>query len=133
MVLGPGERGVGPPGVSHEWWNPSNYEEARFLVGIRPGLEVESMFEKLLGVMREGRTVGILPRNLLQLAVLACESGGWLVLSPVEKALFAPVSALALVGGLFGLATPIQRSGRGHRFPAPVRGDDPDPRADLPR
>jgi quercetin dioxygenase-like cupin family protein len=24
MILGPGQRGVGPPGVPHAWWNPSD-------------------------------------------------------------------------------------------------------------
>ena len=102
MILGPGQSGVGPPGVPHAWWNPSDDKEVRFLVGIRPGIEVETMFETLLGLMREGRTIGPLPRNPLQLAVLAREIGSWLVLTPVEKALFAPVVALAFVGGLFG-------------------------------
>lgn len=102
MILGPGQRGVGPPGVPHAWWNPSGDERVRFLVAVLPGIEVETMFETLLGLMREGRTIGPLPRNPLQLAVLAREIGSWLVLTPVEKALFTPVVGLAFVGGLFG-------------------------------
>ena len=101
-ILAPGRRAVGPPEVPHAWWNPSENEEVRFLVGIRPGLEVETMLETVLGLMREGKTIGPLPRNPLQFAVLAREIGGWLVLTPVEEALFAPVAALAFVGGIFG-------------------------------
>ena len=102
MILGPGQRGVGPPGVPHAWWNPSDDERVRFLVAVLPGIEVETMFETLLGLMREGRTIGPLPRNPLQLAVLAREIGSWLVLTPGQKALFAPVVGLSILGGLFG-------------------------------
>ncbi len=102
VLLTPGQSGIGPPGVPHAWWNPSDEEEVRFLVGIRPGLDVESMLETVLGLMRDGKTIGPVPRNPLQLAVLAQEIGSWLVLTPVEKALLAPVAALAFVGELLG-------------------------------
>jgi mannose-6-phosphate isomerase-like protein (cupin superfamily) len=101
-LLTPGQTGVGPPKVPHAWWNPSDDEEVRFLVGIRPGLGVETMLETVLGLMQEGKTIGPLPRNALQLAVLAREIGSWLVLTPVEKVLFAPVVLLAFVGSLLG-------------------------------
>lgn len=102
VLLTPGQSGVGPPGVPHAWWNPGDDEEVRFLAGIRPGLDVETMLETVLGLMRDGRTIGPIPRNPLQLAVLAHEIGSWLVLTPVEKALLAPVAALAFVGELLG-------------------------------
>ena len=102
IILKPGQSGVGPPKVPHAWWNPSDDEEVRFLVGIRPGLDVETMLETVLGLMRDGKTIGSIPRNPLQLAVLAREIGGWVVMTPAEKALFAPVVALAFVGELFG-------------------------------
>ena len=102
LLLTPGQKAVGPPGVPHAWWNPSKEEEVCFLSGIRPGLEVETFFETLLGLAREGKTVGVIPRNPLQLAVLANEVASWLVLRPVEKVLFAPVAALAFVGRLLG-------------------------------
>lgn len=102
LTLTPGQSATGPPRVPHAWWNPSNEEEARFLVSIRPGLEAEIMFETVLGLMREGKTIGPVPKNPLQLAVLACEIASWTVLTPVEKVLFAPVAALAFVGELLG-------------------------------
>jgi quercetin dioxygenase-like cupin family protein len=102
LILGPGQKAVGSPGIPHAWWNPSDDEEVRFLVGIRPGLDVETMLETVLGLMRDGKTIGPIPRNPLQLAVLAREIGSWLVLTPVEKVLFAPVVLLAFVGSLLG-------------------------------
>jgi len=74
----------------------------RFLVGIRPGLDAETILETVLGLIRDGKTIGPIPRNPLQLAVLAQEIGSWLVLSPAEKVLLVPVTALAFVGGLLG-------------------------------
>lgn len=105
LILAPGQSAVGPPRVPHTWWNPSGDEEVRFLVAMRPGLDVETMLETVLGLMQDGKTIGPLPRNPLQLAVLAHEIGGWLMLTPMERALFAPVAALAFVGGLFGYRT----------------------------
>src|ERR671920_932092 len=102
LLLTSGQKAVGPPGVPHAWWNPSEEEEVRFVSEIRPGLEVETFFETLLGLAREGKTIGPIPRNPLQIAVLAEEVASWLVLRPVEKVLFAPVAALAVVGRLLG-------------------------------
>jgi mannose-6-phosphate isomerase-like protein (cupin superfamily) len=102
LLLTAGQKAVGPPGVPHAWWNPSEEEEVRFVSEIRPGLEVETFFETLLGLARDGKTIGPVPRNPLQLAVLADEVASWLVLRPVEKVLFAPVAALAIVGRFFG-------------------------------
>jgi quercetin dioxygenase-like cupin family protein len=102
LILTPGENAMGPPGVPHAWWNPSDEDRVRFVAGIRPGIEVESMFETVLGLMEQGKTFGPLPKNPLQTAVLAREIASWVVLGPVEKALLAPLFALAFVGGLFG-------------------------------
>jgi len=102
LLLTAGRKAVGPPGVPHAWWNPSGEEEVRFVSEIRPGLEVETFFETLLGLARDGKTIGPVPRNALQLAVLANQVASWLVLGLVEKVLFAPVAALAIVGRFFG-------------------------------
>ena len=102
LLLTPGQKAVGPPGVPHAWWNPSEEQEVRFVSEIRPGLEVETFLETLLGLARDGKTIGPIPRNPLQLAVLADEIASWLVLRPVEKVFFAPVAALAFVGRLLG-------------------------------
>ena len=102
LLLSAGQKAVGPPGVPHAWWNPSEEQEVRFVSEIRPGLEVETFFETLLGLSRDGKTIGVVPRNPLQLAVLADEVASWLVLRLVEKVLFAPVAALAFVARLLG-------------------------------
>jgi len=105
LTLSPGQSAVGPPDVPHMWWNPGD-EEVHFLVGLRPGLHMETVFETWFGLARDGKTVGWLPKNPLQLAVLADEVGGWFyytgVPKPVWKALFAPVALLALIGRLLG-------------------------------
>ncbi len=102
LLLTAGQKALGPPGVPHAWWNPSEEEEVRFVSEIRPGLEVETFFETLLGLAQDGKSIGLIPRNPLQIAVLADEIASWLVLRPVEKVFFAPVAALALVGRLLG-------------------------------
>jgi mannose-6-phosphate isomerase-like protein (cupin superfamily) len=109
LILGPDQSAVGPPRVPHEWWNPSEREEVCFRVGIRPGLDVEIVLETVLGLMRDGKTIGSIPTNPLQLAVLVREIGGWAyspgLSAPVRKALFALVVLLALVGRLLGYRT----------------------------
>jgi quercetin dioxygenase-like cupin family protein len=102
LILKPGQSAIGPPRVPHAWWNPGEEERVRFVAGIRPGIEVETMFETLLGLMQEGKTIGPLPKNPLQAAVMAAEIARWVVLGPVEKSLLAPLFALAFVGGLLG-------------------------------
>jgi len=105
LILSPGQSVVGPPYVPHRWWNPGN-EEVHFLVGLRPALHMETVFETWFGLARDGKTIGWLPKNPLQLAVLAHEVGGWFyytgVPKPVWKALFAPVALLASIGRLLG-------------------------------
>ena len=107
LMLSPGESAVGPPGIPHAWWNPSDDEEVHFLAEIRPGLDVEIMLETVRGLARDGKTIGeTIPRNPFQLVVLAREFGSWGYFTaipwPVWKALFAPVRVLALVGELLG-------------------------------
>lgn len=105
LTLSPGQSAVGPPDVPHKWWN-SGDEEVHFLVGLRPALHMETVFETWFGLARDGKTIRWLPKNPLQLAVLADEVGGWFyytgVPKPVWKALFAPVALLAVIGRLLG-------------------------------
>lgn len=107
LTLGPSQSAVVPPGAPHAWWNPSDEEEVRFLAEIRPGLDVEILLETVLGLARDGKTIGgAIPKNPLQLAVLAHEFGSWGYFTgvprPVRKALFAPVAPLAFVGRMLG-------------------------------
>jgi quercetin dioxygenase-like cupin family protein len=110
LTLGPGQSAVVPPGVPHAWRNPSDEEEVRFLAEIRPGMDVEVLLETVLGLARDGKTVGgTIPRNPLQLAVLAHEFGSWGYFTgipgPMRKVLFAPVASLAFVGRRLGYRT----------------------------
>jgi quercetin dioxygenase-like cupin family protein len=107
LILGPGQSAAGPAGVPHAWWNPSDDEEVRFLAELRPGLDVEVLLETVLGLARDGKTIGgTVPKNPLQLAVLAHEVGRWAypagIPKPVRKALFAPVASLAFAGRMLG-------------------------------
>jgi quercetin dioxygenase-like cupin family protein len=74
---GEGERVVGPAGVPHAWKNPSGEEELHFVSEIRPPLVFETLLETTFGLARDGKTTkqGI-PKNPLQIAVLADESRG---------------------------------------------------------
>ena len=107
LTLGPGESALGPPGIPHAWWNPSDEAAVHFLAEIRPGLDVEIMLETVRGLARDGKTIGeTIPRNPLQLAVLACEFGNWGYFTgvprPMRKALFVPVASLAFIGRRLG-------------------------------
>jgi quercetin dioxygenase-like cupin family protein len=105
LILSRGQSAVGPSDVPHKWWNPGN-EEVHFLVGLRPALHMETVFETWFGLARDRKTIGWLPKNPLQFAVLAHEVGGWFyytgVPKPVWEALFAPVAWLAFIGRLLG-------------------------------
>lgn len=106
-ILKPGQSLVAPPNVPHGWWNPREDKGVRFLVGLRPGLGVETMLETVVCLSRDGKTIGgMIPRDPLQLAVVLREIWGWVyftgVPKPIRRALFGPVVLLAFVGGLLG-------------------------------
>jgi len=102
-----GERVVGPAGVPHAWQNPSSNEEVRFVSEIRPPLVFETLFETYCGLARDGKTTkqGI-PKNPLQLAVLADETRGMFystrVPVAVQEAFLALFAVLAFVGRRLG-------------------------------
>jgi quercetin dioxygenase-like cupin family protein len=107
LILKPGHSAVSPPNVPHEWWNPNEDEEVRFLVRLRPGLGIETMLQTVLYLSRDGKTIGgMIPRNPLQLAVILREVHGWVYFTGVPKSLrkatYAPVELLASVGTLLG-------------------------------
>jgi quercetin dioxygenase-like cupin family protein len=115
--FGEGERIVGPPGVPHAWRNPSEDEELRIVSELRPALRMEAVLETLFGLARDGKTIGgLVPKNPLQLAVLASEvkddfySTG--VPIPVQKALFALLRPLAFVGRRLGYGIRYPRYGK---------------------
>ena len=106
LILSTGQSAVGPPGVPHEWWNLSDEEEVHMLVEVRPALHVETLLETWVGLARDGKAIGGIPKNPLQLAVLVQEVGSWAYFCgptmPVWKTFFALLSPLAFVGKLFG-------------------------------
>jgi quercetin dioxygenase-like cupin family protein len=70
-VAGPGDVVEVAPGVSHSFANAGPVE-ARMHVEVRPALAMEEMLEEVIGMAQAGRmTRRGMPRNLLELAVLA--------------------------------------------------------------
>jgi quercetin dioxygenase-like cupin family protein len=102
-----GERVVGPAGVPHAWQNPSSDEELRFVSELRPPLVFETVLETYCGLARDGKTTkhGI-PKNPLQLAVLADETRGMFystrVPVAVQEAFLALFAVLAFAGRRLG-------------------------------
>ena len=102
-----GERVVGPAGVPHAWRNPSSEEELRIISELRPPLVFETLMETSFGLARDGKTTkqGI-PKNPLQLAVLADETRGMFYFSqaPVamQEAFLTLLAVVASVGRLLG-------------------------------
>jgi quercetin dioxygenase-like cupin family protein len=102
-----GEKVVGSAGVPHAWRNPSSDQELRIISEIRPPLAFETIFETSFGLARDGKTTkqGI-PKNPLQLAVLADEMRGMFYYSrvpvAVQEAFSALVAVVASVGRLLG-------------------------------
>ena len=107
--VGGGERSVGageaitvPPGTSHTLWNESP-EEAHAVVEYRPALRMETFFETLFGLGRDGKTDEEGSPKLLQGAVMLEEYKDEYRLVrpplPVQKAVLA---VLAPIGKLLG-------------------------------
>jgi mannose-6-phosphate isomerase-like protein (cupin superfamily) len=109
LHLEEGQSAVGPPGVPHKWWNPGE-EEVRFVAELRPALNTEEFFETAWGLARDGKATGLgIPKNPLQLAVLAGAHQGEAYFTafpwppiPVQKALFGVLSLLAPLARLVG-------------------------------
>jgi quercetin dioxygenase-like cupin family protein len=104
---GEGDRVVGPAGVPHAWKNPSSDEELRFISEIRPPLIFQTILETTFGLARDGKSTkqGI-PKNPLQIAVLADESRGMFYATrvpvAVQEGFLTLLALLASVGRLLG-------------------------------
>jgi mannose-6-phosphate isomerase-like protein (cupin superfamily) len=107
--VGGRERSVGvseaiavPPGTPHTLWNEGE-EEAHALVAYRPALRMETLFETLFGLGRDGKTDEEGSPRLLQGAVMLKEFEDEYRLArgplPVQKVMLA---VLAPIGRLVG-------------------------------
>jgi len=95
-----GESVVLPRGIGHTFWNEGP-EKAHFIVDVRPAFDMETLFETIFGLYRDGKTDRRGNPNLLQNAVLSREHDGFLAGPPI--ALQRPlIAALAGVGRLLG-------------------------------
>jgi mannose-6-phosphate isomerase-like protein (cupin superfamily) len=96
LSLGPGDTLVIPPGVVH-YLRREGEEFLHFRLQFRPPLKVETLFETLGGLHRDGKNF----THPLQSVVMAREHDTYLGGPPIwlQKPLFA---ALASIGRLFG-------------------------------
>ena len=96
LSLGPGETVVIPAGVVHSIRREGE-EFLHFRLQFRPAMKVETMFETVIGLHRDGKNF----RHPLLAAVLASEHDTYLGGPPIwlQKPLIA---VLAAVGRLFG-------------------------------
>src|SRR3990172_671400 len=94
--VGPGETLVIPPGMVH-FLRREGEEYLHFRLQFRPPMKVETLFETLFGLHRDGKNF----RHPLQTAVMAREHDTYLGGPPIwlQKPLIA---ALAWIGRLFG-------------------------------
>jgi quercetin dioxygenase-like cupin family protein len=99
-TLGAGETAVVPVGVGHTFWAEGE-ETAHFVAEIAPAREMETLFETVWGLYRDGKTNRHGHEALLQGAVLAKSHASVAAGPPV--ALQRPVIAgLAALGRLMG-------------------------------
>jgi quercetin dioxygenase-like cupin family protein len=100
--VGAGEIIAVPPGTPHTLWNESP-EEAHALVEYRPALRMETLFQTLFGLGRDGKTDQEGSPTLLQGAVMLKEFEDEYRLArpplPVQKVVLA---VLAPIGRLLG-------------------------------
>ena len=97
---GPGDTVVFPPGVGHTF-RAEGDEMLHFRCEVRPPMQMESLFETVFGLYRDGKTNKRGHENPLQGVVLAREHEAFLAGPPVW--LQRPVIALlAAIGKLLG-------------------------------
>ena len=108
---------VVPAGTPYDWWKGGS-EEAHARVQFRPSLDIETFFETIFGLARDGKLDGKGSPGVLQGVVLLKEYDMYLAgpPMPVQRALFA---VLARVGRLLGYEA------RYPRYSGPSGGETP--------
>lgn len=98
--LSPGESVVLPRGTAHTFWNDGD-EMAHFIAEVRPALKMETLFETIFGLYRDGKTNERGFPNLLQNVVLAREYDGYLPGPPIalQRAFLAAAAPIARLLG----------------------------------
>ena len=101
-TLGHGDAIAVPPGTPHTLWNEGT-EEAHALVEYRPALRMETLFETLFGLGRDGKTDEEGSPSLLQGAVMLEEfEDEYRLARPPLLVQKAVAAVLAPVGRLLG-------------------------------
>src|SRR5215217_696484 len=111
--VGAGEAIAVPPGIPHTLWNESP-EEAHAVVEYRPALRMETLFEILFGLGRDGKTDEEGSPRLLQGAVMLEEyEDEYRLARPplaVQKALLAVLAPIGRLRGYQGPVRALQRT-----------------------
>lgn len=79
---GPGEEVVVPPGSRHSFWNAED-TYAVAILEVRPALNIETTFETMFGLARDGKTNAKGMPSLLQIAVLSVAADGYVAGPPI--------------------------------------------------
>jgi quercetin dioxygenase-like cupin family protein len=102
LLYQPGEVAVVPPGVPHNWWNPSE-EESATLIQLRPAYDMETVFETMFGLAADGKVNKKGMPNPLQMMVLARAYRREVTLAAPLRWFVGPLSAvLAPIGRRMG-------------------------------
>ena len=115
----PGDVVVVPPGVPHNWWNPSD-TEASTLIQFRPALDMETLFETMFGLAAAGKVNRKGLPNALQMMVLARAFRHEAAPPPPLRWVIGPLSfALAPIGRALGYRARYEQ----YSGPSPAKRD----------
>jgi len=97
---GPGETVVFPPGVGHTFWAEGD-EMLHFRCEVRPPMQMETLFETIFGLYKDGKTNKNGVPNLLQNLVLAHKHDAFLPGPPiaVQRAFLVVAAPIARLFG----------------------------------
>jgi mannose-6-phosphate isomerase-like protein (cupin superfamily) len=100
QTLHVGENLIVPAGAAHTWWNAGN-DELHQITEFRPALKLETFFETLFGLARDGKGDKVGQPKFLQIAVMVPEYDIYLSKPPIpmQKALFAVLGPIARLLG----------------------------------
>lgn len=126
--LGPGQSTVIEPGVVHDWWNPSDSEDAHVLVELEDGpgaadgnlARFELMIATLFSLANDGKVDRKGRPSLLQAAVMAQEFADVIVFTqPLRAIQQVMVGVLARVARLLGYKATYPQYGKPHGHVTP--------------
>ncbi len=100
QLLHAGESILVPPWTAHTWWNAGD-DELHQVTELRPALQMETFFETLFGLARDGKLNKQGGMNLLQISLIVTEFQQYVAKPPIplQKALCAVLRPIARLLG----------------------------------